>query len=200
MFRATSTAALAVLTALMLAGCGSASAPAPEPTTASAPDASPTADESAPAASPTAETPAPTADSDATSDRAACEAVLLEQYGDSSPQAATDADLQAAADAITLVLPGRPSCGVVMDRSGGTANHTRILWLDQPDVGPELVRVLDSRGWASTQDDTAGVSATTYAADSLEVAVAAMGVDNVASGWGALFPGVDVTTLSVETS
>lgn len=194
MFRATSTAAVAVLAALVLAGCGAASAP--EPASASAPAASPTANETAPAESAPAESPS--ADAGAP-DRAACEAVLLEQFDSWSPRAATDDDLAAAADAMMLVLPGRPTCGVMVNREDRPANQIRIVWLDQPAVAPELVRVLDTRGWESSHDDTAGVDATTYTDGELEVLVAAIGVDNAQAGWDSIWPGADITLVSVET-
>ncbi|HET8868400.1 MAG TPA: hypothetical protein VFM87_08725 [Agrococcus sp.] len=194
MIRSTYSAALTLIAVLALAACSSGSPP--EPSTASDPTPAPAAvvETEAPAES---EAPEPTGDGEAEGDAvlARCEMLVQERFADEGVRLATADDIAAVAEALTMpVLPGRATCGGVMDDEA----YTQLIWVDQPLVAPALLEVLGSRGWETSEEQATGYTITGYDEGTFVVSVAPIGVDNVASAWGGIWPGMDVTILGFE--
>ena len=164
MIRSTYSAALTLIAVLALTACNSGSPS--EPSTASDPTPAPAA---------VVETEAP-AESEA-------------------PEPTGDGEAEGVAEALTMpVLPGRATCGGVMDDEA----YTQFIWVDQPLVAPALLEVLGSRGWETSEEQATGYTITGYDEGTFVVSVAPIGVDNVASAWGGIWPGMDVTILGFE--
>ena len=194
MIRSTYSAALTLIAVLALAACSSGSPP--EPSTASDPTPAPAAvvETEAPAES---EAPEPTGDGEAEGDAvlARCEMLVQERFADEGVRLATADDIAAVAEVLTMpVLPGRATCGGVMDDEA----YTQFIWVDQPLVAPALLEVLGSRGWETSEEQATGYTITGYDEGTFVVSVAPIGVDNVASAWGGIWPGMDVTILGFE--
>ena len=195
MIRSTYSAALTLIAVLALAACSSGSPP--EPSTASDPTAAPAA--VVETEEPVEETPEPTAEPEAEAESDAvqsrCEMLVQERFADEGVRLATADDIAAVAEALTMpVLPGRATCGGVMDDEA----YTQLIWVDQPLVAPALLEVLGSRGWETSEEQATGYTITGYDEGTFVVSVAPIGVDNVASAWGGIWPGMDVTILGFE--
>lgn len=196
MIRSTVGAALAVIAAITLTGCAAGSAP--EPGTASDP---PSSTQAPPAVEtdPATETPGASEEPvEPRIDREACEAVVQERYEANSPRRATAEDYAATAAALGFELPAEPTCGVVSVPDSGVGTHTLHIYVDQPTVATALADALAQQGWTMTQEQAPGYILDVYTEGDVTASLAAVGVDNAISPWGALWPGMDVTMLRLE--
>lgn len=196
MNRSSSTLALALLAALTLSVTACSAGTAPDVGGESAPPTStaPAAEPETPTASPDPTDPSESALSD---EQRRCELMIMQTFNDRDPQPATAEDVAAVAAAIEMaVLPGTLTCGAVMDDGA----YTQLIWVDQPMVAPEMLRVLDTRAWEQFEEQASGYLITGYTTDAFTVSVAPIGVDNAMSVWGSAWPGMDVTIVGFETS
>lgn len=192
MARSTPAAALALIAALALAACSAGSAP--EPSSASDPTPAPTTVVET-EASVESESPESAADAEAELVQQLCEVRVQGSFADRGVRLATPEDTAAVAQALTMpVLPGRATCGGVMDDE----SYTQLIWVDQPLVAPDLLEVFGSRGWETVEEQATGYAITVYEEGTFTVSVAPVGVDNVMSAWGGIWPGMDVTILGFE--
>lgn len=196
MNRSSSTVLVALLAAftLSLTACSEGSAPDVDGASAAPTSAAPAAESETPAATPDPTDPPESALSE---EQRRCELMIMQTFNDRDPQPATGEDVAAVAAAIEMVvLPGAVTCGAVMDDGA----YTQLIWVDQPMVAPEMLRVLDSRAWETFEEQASGYVITGYTTDAFTVSISPVGVDNAMSVWGSAWPGMDVTIVGFESS
>ncbi|SBS73918.1 hypothetical protein [uncultured Microbacterium sp.] len=178
-------AALSV--ALVLGGCassGNASSPPPAASASGAPAASETASaEPTTAASP---------------EQQYCERAALAFLDESAPAVATSDEVDSAASALGVELPGTPECSVTHDVSTG-GRGVLVVWVGDESIAPTLVADLTAKGFTVSQEPTASYTITVFTSDEVEAGVSPVGKGNGMSVWGQPWPDDFVTLLHVFT-
>lgn len=177
-------AALSV--ALVLSGCASSG-------NGSSPPAAGESDQ--PAASETASAEPTTA---ASPEQQYCERTALTLLNDSAPAVATSDEVDSAASALGVELPGEPECSVTHDVTTG-GRGVLVVWVGDESIASTLIADLTAEGLTVSQESTASYTITVFTSDEVEAGVSPVGKGNGRSVWGQPWPDDFVTLLHVST-